>query len=205
MAIEREIALPLLPGAEALGAEEDRDRAARGERPLQRLRPRLPGGEIPTVEKNPDAALVETARDPLHGRMVDRAVAEEDVEGALHGVPHLRVGSILLESPSKTTFKCSWTEREGAVAQQISDLCSTTFYLFVNRNDRVKSLRPGIGVAPLMIGDFGLRHESLEPTARRASASRPVVHRGGALLTDMSSRPIRTGEKEIGYDLSSAV
>ena len=74
--------LPLLPRAEAVGAEEDGDGAAGRERPFQRLRPRLPGGEIPAVEEDADAALVQTARDLRHRHMVDRVVAEEDVERA---------------------------------------------------------------------------------------------------------------------------
>ena len=68
--VEGQIPLPLLPRTEAVGAEEDGDGAAGGERLLQRLRPRLPGGEIPAVEEDADAVLAESARDALDGGMV---------------------------------------------------------------------------------------------------------------------------------------
>ena len=78
--VERQIPLPLLPGAEAFGTEEDGDGAAGRERPLQRLRPRLSGGEIPAVEEDADAAIVQAPGDLRHRRMIDRVIAEEDVE-----------------------------------------------------------------------------------------------------------------------------
>ena len=48
---------------------------------------RLPRGEIPAIEEDADTTLVQTSRNLLHGRMVDRAIAEEDVE--LSGHPAL--------------------------------------------------------------------------------------------------------------------
>jgi hypothetical protein len=80
--VERQIALPLLPRAEPFRAEEDGDGAAGRESLFQRLRPRLPGGEIPAIEEDADAALVQAPGDLRHRRVIDGVVAEEDVEGA---------------------------------------------------------------------------------------------------------------------------
>jgi hypothetical protein len=82
--VERQIPLALLPRAEAFGAEEDGDGAAPGQRLLQSLRPRLPGGEVPAVEEDADAVPGERPRDALYCRMVARRIAEEDVERVRH-------------------------------------------------------------------------------------------------------------------------
>jgi hypothetical protein len=87
LTVEREVPLPLLPRAKALGTDKDGDRAAGCQRILQRQRPRLPGGEIPAVQKHTEAALMETARDLPHRRMINGVIAEEDVERARQSSP----------------------------------------------------------------------------------------------------------------------
>ncbi len=82
--VERQVLLPLLPGTEAFGAEEDGDGAAAAEGGFQRLRPRLAGRQIPAIEKDANAPVDQRPRDAFDRRMVAPVIAEEDVAGVLH-------------------------------------------------------------------------------------------------------------------------
>ena len=78
--VERQVPLPLLPWTDTVDAEENGHGVTGCEGALQRLRPRLPGGEIPAVEEDAQAALSQRTRNRLHRSVVAPVIAEEDVE-----------------------------------------------------------------------------------------------------------------------------
>src|SRR5262249_8080681 len=80
--------LSLLPRAKTFSTEKYRHGAAACERPFQRLWPWLTCFEVPPVDKDADAALVQRARNPFYRRVVAAVVAEENIERIVHPSAH---------------------------------------------------------------------------------------------------------------------
>jgi hypothetical protein len=77
--IEREILLPLPPGAHTMWPQEDSDGMARMQNRFQGLGPRSTRHQVPAIQEHGQPVLPQLARDGLHRSVIPPVITEKNV------------------------------------------------------------------------------------------------------------------------------